>query len=126
MPNDSHRDDFVRSDQEYHVLKAHSVVRQVYRAGRASIVAAWGACKSSRLVRIAILISVIPVLCVLLVVVYINFDRSNLPDLEGFIRFEPPTMSRIYDANGHVLIALGREHREIIQYKDIPDILRQA
>jgi len=35
-------------------------------------------------------------------------------------------MGHIYDANGHVLIELGRERREIIQYKNIPDVLRQA
>jgi penicillin-binding protein 1A len=35
-------------------------------------------------------------------------------------------MGHIYDANGRVLIELGRERREIIQYKDIPDVLRQA
>jgi len=35
-------------------------------------------------------------------------------------------MGYIYGADGHVLMALGREHREIIQYKDIPDVLRQA
>jgi penicillin-binding protein 1A len=49
-----------------------------------------------------------------------------LPDLDAFLRFEPPTIGHIYDANGHVLIELGRERREIIQYKDIPDVLRQA
>jgi penicillin-binding protein 1A len=49
-----------------------------------------------------------------------------LPELDAFIRFEPPTASHIYDASGHVLIELGREHREIIQFKDIPDVLRQA
>ena len=104
----------------------HLLVQQAYCACRVSLVAAWGVCKSSRLVQIALLLSTIPLLCVLFAGVYINFNRSNLPDLEGFIRFEPPTMGRIYDANGHVLIALGREHREIIQYKDIPDVLRQA
>jgi len=35
-------------------------------------------------------------------------------------------MGHIYDANGHVLIELGRERREIIQYRDVPDVLRQA
>jgi len=35
-------------------------------------------------------------------------------------------MGHIYDANGHVLIELGRERREIIQYQNIPDVLREA
>ena len=51
---------------------------------------------------------------------------TDLPDLDAFIRFAPPTMGHIYDANGHVLIELGRERREIIQYRDVPDVLRQA
>lgn len=57
---------------------------------------------------------------------YISFNRTNLPDLDGFIRFELPTTGHVYDANGRVLIELGRERREIIQYKDIPEVLRQA
>ena len=35
-------------------------------------------------------------------------------------------MGHIFDANGHVLIELGREHREIVQYADIPEVLRHA
>jgi penicillin-binding protein 1A len=58
--------------------------------------------------------------------IYINFNRMNLPDLDGFIRFEPPTMGHIYDAKGHVLAELGRERREITQYQGIPVVLRQA
>ena len=57
---------------------------------------------------------------------YIRFNRTNLPDLAPFLQFEPPTTGHIYDANGHTLIELGKEHREIIEYKDIPDVLRQA
>ncbi|MGB7438939.1 MAG: transglycosylase domain-containing protein [Candidatus Acidiferrum sp.] len=49
-----------------------------------------------------------------------------MPDLDAFIRFEPPSSGHIYDTNGHVLLELGRERREIIQYNDIPDVLRQA
>ena len=35
---------------------------------------------------------------------HVYFDRSGLPDLEAFIRFEPPTTGRVYDARGKVLI----------------------
>jgi penicillin-binding protein 1A len=35
-------------------------------------------------------------------------------------------MGNIFDANGHVLIELGKEHREIIQYDDVPEVLRNA
>jgi penicillin-binding protein 1A len=63
---------------------------------------------------------------VLFGLIYISYNRKNLPDLDAFLRFEPPTIGHIYDANGQVVIELGRERREIIQYKDIPDVLREA
>lgn len=108
------------------MLNARLLGQQALCTLRGPIVSAWHACKSSRLVRIVLLLSFIPLLTVLMAIVYINFNRTDLPDIDGFIRFEPPTMGHIYDAQGHVLIALGRERREIIQYKDIPDVLRQA
>jgi penicillin-binding protein 1A len=86
----------------------------------------WTIYKKSRFLRIASLLAAVPLVLVLCGITYISYNRINLPDLDAFIRFEPPTMGHIYDANGHVLIELGRERREIIQYKDIPDVLRQA
>ena len=86
----------------------------------------WGIYKKSRLLRIASLLVAAPFVIALCGMIYISYNRTNLPDLDAFFRFEPPTMGRIYDANGHVLIELGRERREIIQYKNIPDVLRQA
>src|SRR5580692_1846540 len=71
-------------------------------------------------------IAVVPVVFVVFAAIYVNFNRTNVPDLDGFIRFEPPTMGHIYDANGHVLIELGRERREIIRYEKIPDVVRDA
>ena len=86
----------------------------------------WRVYKTSRLLRIASLLAAVPLGLILCGITYISYNRTNLPDLDAFIRFEPPTMGHIYDANGHVLIELGRERREIIQYKNIPDVLRQA
>lgn len=57
---------------------------------------------------------------------HVYFDRSNLPDLEPFIRFEPPTIGRIYDTQGKVLIELAREYRQVVSYDEVPLILRQA
>jgi penicillin-binding protein 1A len=82
--------------------------------------------KTNRLFRIASLLAAIPLGAILCVIIYISYNRTDLPDLDAFLRFEPPTTGHIYDSNGHVLIELGRERREIIQYKDIPDVLRQA
>jgi hypothetical protein len=39
---------------------------------------------------------------------HVYLDESDLPGLEPFIRFEPPTVGEIYDARGHVLIASRR------------------
>ena len=39
---------------------------------------------------------------------HIYFDRSRLPDVEPFIRFEVPTIGQVYDARGKRLIELAR------------------
>jgi penicillin-binding protein 1A len=57
---------------------------------------------------------------------HVYFDRSGLPELEPFIRFEPPTIGAVYDARGNVLIELAREHRRVVTYDEVPLILRQA
>jgi penicillin-binding protein 1A len=59
-------------------------------------------------------------------VYHIYFDRGGLPDLESFIRFEPPTTGVVYDARGRVLIELAREYRRVVTYDEVPLILRQA
>lgn len=57
---------------------------------------------------------------------HIYFDRTDLPDMGAFARFEFPTIGHVYDANGQPLIELAREHRRIIKYEDIPPIVRDA
>ncbi len=108
------------------MLNIRQIPRQLQYALRGSIVAVWRVCKTSRLVQIVLLLTVIPLACILFAYSYINFNRNNLPDLDGFIRFQPPTMGHVYDANGHVLAELGRERREVIQYEGIPIVLREA
>jgi penicillin-binding protein 1A len=109
-----------------HMFKAHPFLAKFYGASHRFLFHLQMGYQRSRLLRIACWVATVPVLVVLCGMVYLNFNRTNLPDLDGFIRFEPPTMGHIYDANGHVLIELGRERREIIQYENIPDVLRQA
>ena len=60
------------------------------------------------------------------VIHYVYFDRTGLPDLEPFIRFEPPTTGRVYDAQGKVLIELAGEYRKVVSFDEVPPILRQA
>lgn len=57
---------------------------------------------------------------------HIYFDRSNLPDLKGFTRFEFPTIGRIYDVNGRPLKEMASESRQITRYEEIPPIVRDA
>ena len=86
----------------------------------------WRVYKASLLLQIASLLAAIPLVLVLFGIAYVSFDRMDLPNLDSFIRFEPPTMGYILDSNGRVLVEMGKEHREIIQYAEIPEVLRHA
>jgi penicillin-binding protein 1A len=57
---------------------------------------------------------------------HIYFDRTSLPDIEPFARFEFPTIGHVYDANGQPLIEMAREYRRNIRYEDIPPIVCEA
>jgi penicillin-binding protein 1A len=57
---------------------------------------------------------------------HVYFDRSGLPDLESFLRFEPPRIGEVYDDQGKVLIELAREYRRVVSYDEVPRILREA
>jgi penicillin-binding protein 1A len=104
----------------------HSIARRFPRHFLGILKAACTTRKARRLLQITAAIAALPFVIAILVLFHINFDRSNLPDLDAFIRFEPPTIGHVYDANGQVLIELARERRQVIQYNDIPEVLRQA
>jgi penicillin-binding protein 1A len=57
---------------------------------------------------------------------HIYFNRSGLPDLEPFIRFELPTIGQVYDTNGKVLVELAREYRRVVLYDEVPPVVRDA
>lgn len=57
---------------------------------------------------------------------HLYFDRDDLPDLEAFLRFEPPTTGLVRDSNGQVLIELAREYRRVVKFDEVPLVLRQA
>ena len=48
---------------------------------------------------------------------HIYLDRTNLPDLEPFVRFDFPTIGHVYDINGQPLIEMATEHRWISRYE---------
>ncbi len=60
------------------------------------------------------------------VVHHVYFDRTDVPDLAAFLRFEPPTTGVVRDARGAVLVELAREYRRVVTYDEVPVILRQA
>jgi penicillin-binding protein 1A len=82
--------------------------------------------------RRAVLLAVafLPVVLILFpgawLVYHVYFDRTGMPDLESFIRFEPPTTGVVRDVHGTVLIELAREYRQVVTYDEVPLILRQA
>ena len=57
---------------------------------------------------------------------FVYLDRNELPDIEPFARFEFPAIGHVYDTNGQPLIELAQEHRQIVQFDDIPPIVRSA
>jgi penicillin-binding protein 1A len=57
---------------------------------------------------------------------HVYFDESGLPDLQPLLQFEPPTAGRIYDTNGEVLLEVATEHRHVVAYAEIPEVLKQA
>jgi penicillin-binding protein 1A len=56
----------------------------------------------------------------------IYLDRTNLPDLEPFVRFDFPTIGHIYDTNGQPLMEMATEYRWISKYEDIPSLVTGA
>src|SRR5438128_9114871 len=57
---------------------------------------------------------------------HIYFDRSGVPDLEPFIRFELSRTGKVYDARGTVLVELAREYRQVVSYEEVAPVLRHA
>ena len=57
---------------------------------------------------------------------HIYLERTGLPDLEPFIRFEFPTIGHIYDTNGKPLSEMAKEYRRITRCEEIPPIVRDA
>jgi penicillin-binding protein 1A len=93
----------------------------VVAAGR--LRAAW----SYRAVRIACpMVGTLVLLPPAVVLQHVYFDRSDLPDLAPFVRFQPPTTGEILDARGHVVIQLAREYRRVVTYDEVPLVVRQA
>ena len=81
---------------------------------------------NSGVVRLLIIAMVIGSTIIAMGLFHIYFDRTNLPDIEPFTRFEFPAIGHIYDANGQPLMEMAREYRQNIKYEEIPPIVRDA
>ena len=82
--------------------------------------------RRAMLLTAALLSAALPLYPAAWLVHHLYFDRAGLPDLDSFIRFEPPTTGVVRDAHGTVLIELAREYRRVTTYDEVPLILRQA
>ena len=92
------------------------------RAVTTRLKARWG-----RAALIAVPVLVLPPLVIAAGLVHhVYFDRSGLPSLDGFVRFELPTTGAVHDARGTLLIELAREYRRVVSYDEVPVIVRHA
>ena len=77
-------------------------------------------------IRVAAVFAVVTAVIIAGGIHHVYFDRAGLPDAEPFIRFEFPSIGHIYDANDEPLFKFAREYRQIVEYQDIPTIVRDA
>jgi penicillin-binding protein 1A len=57
---------------------------------------------------------------------YVQRDREKLPSLAPFLRFEPPTIGPVYDADGELVIEMAKEYRRLLAYPDLPPVVGHA
>lgn len=57
---------------------------------------------------------------------HVQVDRDKLPSIAPFLRFEPPTIGPVFDADGELVIELAKEYRRLLSYPDLPPVVRQA
>jgi membrane carboxypeptidase/penicillin-binding protein len=57
---------------------------------------------------------------------HVYVDREHLPDPGPLMRFEFPTIGHVYDTDGQPLVTFARERRQILQFTDIPPVVRDA
>ncbi|MDD9332428.1 MAG: penicillin-binding protein, partial [Bartonella sp.] len=53
-------------------------------------------------------------------------QASALPDYEVLSLYEPPVMTRVHAANGHLMAEFATKHRLYLPIKSIPKILKEA
>ncbi|MBK8594389.1 MAG: transglycosylase domain-containing protein [Holophagales bacterium] len=56
----------------------------------------------------------------------VYFDRTGLPDVAPFLRFELPSTGRIQDERGELLVEMALQYRRVLRYQEIPPVLQNA
>ena len=54
---------------------------------------------------------------------HVYLDRTNLPDLEPFVRFDFPTIGHVYDIHDQPLMEMASEYRWISKYENVPPVV---
>ena len=103
-------------------VRAH--VRAAVRRARRTRLGRLGCSKG--VVRLLLCITALAAVSGAAGVYHVYFDRNDLPDMEGFNRFEFSTVGTIYDAHGQPLKEMAAESRRITRYDEIPPIVRYA
>ncbi|WP_365679701.1 penicillin-binding protein 1A [Propionivibrio sp.] len=50
----------------------------------------------------------------------------NLPSLEILTDYRPKIPLRVYTAEGQLIGEFGEEHRDVVRFQDVPDVMKQA
>jgi len=110
-----------------------SFLLTVFRRIRAGAQAAARGISSSRYAKLRRRSAVGLLICTLILVAvvavgfyHIYLDRTNLPDLEAFVRCEFPGIGHVYDVNDQPLMEMATEYRLVSKYEDIPPVVRDA
>ena len=56
---------------------------------------------------------------------YLHYS-ADLPDVDGLRNYEPPTMTRVFAADGSLIAEFATERRIFVRYAAIPDVVKQA
>ena len=62
----------------------------------------------------------------LVIVFAITMAYPNLPDIEAITSYRPKMPLRVYSADNVLIAEFGEERRNVVQFKDIPDVMKKA
>jgi penicillin-binding protein 1A len=72
------------------------------------------------------LMTLVVMICGLSIGAVLHIYGKDLPSHESLANYTPPTISRIYSAEGRIIDEFARERRLFTPAEDIPDLVKQA